>query len=221
LLLIAVCGFCLRANAADLGQVPDVRVWDESNHNLLLRAELETAGSGPVILLPVYTRCAASCPILTQKLEQETARMGAGGAYRVLVFSFDSSETADSLRSFREREHLPANWILVRADAAEIRKFFDFFHYSVMTEGSMLIHPSELFLLDHNLHWQATLIGEDWNSTALRKNLRRIEQPGLGGWIAMNPAGLAVIGFGGLVLSFGLIIGWLILRRPQRHSVPT
>jgi cytochrome oxidase Cu insertion factor (SCO1/SenC/PrrC family) len=196
-------------------------VWDESNHNLLLRAELETAGSGPVILLPVYTRCAASCPVLTQKLEQETARMGASGVYRVLVFSFDPRETVDSLRSFREREHVPANWILVRANETEIRQFFDFFHYSVMTEGSMLIHPNELFLLDDDLHWRTTLIGEDWNSEELQINLRRIETQGFAGWIAMNPAVLAAIGFGGLVLSFGLIIGWLMFRKPRRHSVPT
>jgi cytochrome oxidase Cu insertion factor (SCO1/SenC/PrrC family) len=221
-LLVAVCMHSPAASAAlDLGPVPHVQVWDEANHRTSLRAVLEAGGSGSVILLPVYTRCLASCPLLTQKLEAEAARLGSDTAYRVLVFSFDPSETGDSLRTFRKQERLPTNWIMVRADEKEIRRFFDFFHYSVMTESGMLIHPSEIFLLDHNLNWRATLVGVDWSSVVLQKKLSRIETPGLAGWIAMNPAALAVVGFGGMLLSLGLIIGWLIFRRPRGHSVPT
>ena len=145
--------------------------------------------------------------------------MGSGAAYRVLVFSFDPSETADSLRTFRKQERLPANWIVVRADEEEIRRFFDFFHYSVMTEGGMLIHPSEIFLLDHNLNWRATLVGQDWNSAEMQKSLRRIETPGLAGWIVMNPSTLAVVGFGGMLLSLGLLIAWLIFRKLPKRQV--
>jgi len=204
-----------------LSAIPDVRVWDETNQNLSLRSVIGMAGGGPVILLPVYTRCAASCPVLTRKLEEETARMGSGIPYRVLLISFDPSETSDSLRMFREHERVPASWVIVRADEGEIRRVFDFFRYTVMTEGGLLVHPNEIFLLDHDLNWRATLVGVDWGSTDLQKNLSRIEARGLVGWIAMNPAKLALIGFGGLVLSLGLIIGWLIVRRPYRHSVPT
>jgi SCO1/SenC len=222
-LLVAVCMHSQGARAApDPGPVPHVQVWDEADHKMPLQSVLEAEGSGSVILLPVYTRCSASCPVLTQKLKAESAHLGSQVAYRVLVFSFDPSETSDSLRTFRKQERLPANWIMVRADEEEIRRFFDFFHYSVMTEGGMLVHPSEIFLLDHDLNWQATLLGEDWSSAELQKKLSRIETPGPAGWIAMNPAALAVVGFGGMLLSLGLLIGWLIFRnrnlvRPQ-HS---
>jgi SCO1/SenC len=222
LLVPAVCILGLAARAgAHPSTVPNVQVWDEANHHVLLGSVLATAGGEPVILLPVYTRCPASCPVLTQKLVEETGRLGHSVAYRVLVFSFDPRETADSLRMFRGQQRVPANWILVRANEAEIRRFFDFFHYSVMTEGSMLIHPNEVFLLDHRLNWRATLVGVDWNSVVLNNNLRWIENPGLVGWIATNPAKLALAGFGGLLFSLGLIMGWLISRRPRRHAVPT
>jgi cytochrome oxidase Cu insertion factor (SCO1/SenC/PrrC family) len=222
LLVLAVCVHGLQARAgAYPGPVPDVHVWDEANQDVSLRSVLGTAGAGPVILLPVYTRCSASCPVLTQKLEEETVRMGSIGAYRVLLFSFDPSETADSLRMFREQLRVPAHWILVRADEVEILRFLGFFHYPVMTEGSLLIHPNELFLLDHNLNWRATLVGADWSSAELHKNLSWIQNPGLVEWIAMNPPELALIGFGGLLLSLALIMGWLIFCRPRRRSLPT
>jgi cytochrome oxidase Cu insertion factor (SCO1/SenC/PrrC family) len=219
LLFFGVFIFIAPARAeSGLGQLPDVRVWDDANQSAALRSLVATAGSGPVILLPVYTRCAASCPVLTRKLEEETARLGSGITYRVLLISFDSGETSASLHNFREQERIPASWITVRADQPEIRRVFDFFHYTVMTEGGLLVHPNEIFLLDHDLNWRTSMAGTDWNSSDLQKNLSRIETPGLVGWIAMNPARIALIGFAGLLLSLGLMIGWLIFRNFPRHE---
>jgi hypothetical protein len=48
-----------------------------------------------------------SCPVLAQKLRSELARMQLGIAYRVLLFSFDPGDTAESLQQFRRRERLP------------------------------------------------------------------------------------------------------------------
>ena len=90
-----------------------------------------------------------------------------------------------------------------------------------MTEGEMLIHPNEIFLLDHNFNWRATLIGTDWSYADLQVNIKRIEDPGLWGWLAMHPAKLALAGFVGLVLNLGLILGWLISRKTRRLSAPT
>lgn len=220
---LVLCGLCAAAPlaAAELNSraIPDVRVWNEANHNVPLQSVLTAEGGGPVILLPIYTRCGASCPVLTRKLEEEAARMDSGIAYRVLVFSFDPSESSKSLEIFRRQEQVPANWAMVRADEGEIRQFFDFLHYPVMTEGDMLIHPSEIFLLDDGLNWRGTLVGVDWSSAELQRQLSRIETRGLAGWIAMNPAALAVMGFGGMLLSLGLLIGWLIFHKPPKRRV--
>lgn len=60
--------------------------------------------------------------------QAETALAGMPSAepYRVIVFSFDSLETDESLRLYRAREHMPADWKMVRADESEIREFFGF-----------------------------------------------------------------------------------------------
>jgi cytochrome oxidase Cu insertion factor (SCO1/SenC/PrrC family) len=225
-LLLGALVFALTASGAraeispansEAGRILDITVLGEWNRSNLLSAHLREAGAGPVIVLPVYTRCTMSCSTYTRKLEQEVARMGKEAAYRVLVISFDPTEDAESMRAFREREHVPAQWLVVRGEEAEIRRFFDFFHYSIMTEGGVLIHPSEIFLLDHELNWRATLTGTDWNASDLQKWLSRIEAPGISGWLAMNPEKLAWVGFGGLVLGLALTLSWLIWRKSPRQ----
>jgi cytochrome oxidase Cu insertion factor (SCO1/SenC/PrrC family) len=194
------------------GKIPDLTVWDEADVQHSLWDALRAAGPGPVIILPVYTRCTMSCPILARMLVQQTSQIGGGAPYRVLIFSFDPGDDARALRQFRTQKSLPSSWIVVRSGPAEIRRFCDFFHYSILTEGPVMIHTNQMFLLDHNFQWRATFIGESWNAADLRTWMRRAESPGLFGWLAMNPEMLAVIGSGGLLLSLLLILGVLLLR---------
>jgi cytochrome oxidase Cu insertion factor (SCO1/SenC/PrrC family) len=205
--------------AINAGKIPDIAVWDEANVQHSLWDELRAAGSGPVIVLPVYTRCTMSCPVLARMLVQQTSQISGGAPYRVLIFSFDPGDDAQALRQFRAQKNLPPAWILVRSKAADIRRFCDFFHYTVMTEGTVMIHTNQMFLLDHNLHWRATFIDQNWNAADLRTWMSRAESLGLFGWLAMNPEVLVFIGFGGLLLSLILILGIFILR-PRSLSSP-
>jgi cytochrome oxidase Cu insertion factor (SCO1/SenC/PrrC family) len=194
------------------GKIPDITVWDEANVQHNLWDKLRATGSGPVVVLPVYTRCTMSCPVLARMLVQQTSQISGGTPYRVLIFSFDPGDDAEALRQFRAQKKLPSSWILVRSRAAEIRRFCDFFHYTVMTEGTVMIHTNQMFLLDHDLQWRATFIDQSWNAADLRTWMSRAESPGLFGWLAMNPEVLVFIGFGGILLSLMLILGILILR---------
>lgn len=197
---------------SNAGKMPNIAVWDEANLQTTLWDKLRAAGSGPVIVLPVYTRCTMSCPIMARMLVKETAQIGGNAPYRVLIFSFDAGEDSASLTKFRQTEGLPPTWLLVRSDAVDIRTFCDFFHYSVLTEGPVMIHLNQFFLLDHTLRWRATFIDQSWNAAELRKWLKRVESPGLIGWVAMNPEMLVYIGFGGLLLALALILATLLLR---------
>jgi cytochrome oxidase Cu insertion factor (SCO1/SenC/PrrC family) len=196
------------------GQIPDIAVWDEANLHSTLWEKLRAAGSGPVIVLPVYTRCTMSCPVLARMLVKETSQMSGGAPYRVLIFSFDPGDDAEALRKFRVQEGLPPTWMLVRSDAGDIRRFCDFFHYSILTEGSVMIHLNQIFLLDHTFQWRATFIDQGWNAAELRTWMKRVESPGFWGWVAMNPESLAFIGFGGMLLSLALILAVLLWRFP-------
>ena len=81
------------------GKIPDITVWDEANVQHSLWDELRAAGTGPVIVLPVYTRCTMSCPVLARMLVQQTSQIG-GTPYRVLIFSFDPGDDARPYASF-------------------------------------------------------------------------------------------------------------------------
>jgi cytochrome oxidase Cu insertion factor (SCO1/SenC/PrrC family) len=217
-MLVLALAPCTRATAAipagtNAGKIPDVTVWDEANVQHSLWDELRSAGSGPVIVLPVYTRCTMSCPILARMLVQQTAQLSGGMPFRVLIFSFDPGDDAKALRQFRAQKNLPASWLLVRSQPADIQRFCDFFHYSVMTEGPIMIHTNQMFLLDHTLEWRATFVDEDWNAAELRTWMKRVESPGPFAWLTTNPDLLVFAGFGGVLLSLILVLTVLVFRR--------
>lgn len=215
-LLVGTCAAApvLPAQGAN-ARIPNITVWDEADQRMPLSEALRRGGGGPAIVLPLYTRCGASCPVLTKKLEKETAGITVSRDYRVLLFSFDPTETGESLRKFREQEGVPRNWMLVRTDAQEIQNFVDFFRYRVMTEGGLLVHPNEIFLLDRGLNWRLTLIGEDWDAAKLESDLTMMESRGIGAWAAMNPAKVAAMGIIGLFGSCALALGWMVSRKPD------
>ena len=196
-------------------RIPDIEVWNEADQRMPLSEALRRGSVGPVMVLPLYTRCGTSCPVLTKKLEKETVGIADSRAYHVVLFSFDPTETGESLRKFREQEGVPKDWVLVRTDAQTIQKFVDFFRYRVMTEGGLLVHPNEIFLLDRGLNWRLTLIGEDWGAAKLENDLRRMESPGIDAWAAMNPAKVAAIGIIGLLGSCALALAWMVSRKPD------
>jgi cytochrome oxidase Cu insertion factor (SCO1/SenC/PrrC family) len=196
------------------GQLPDIKVWDEADIQSTLWTKLKASGSGPVLVLPLYTRCTMSCPVLARRLVKETAQMSGAAPYRVLIFSFDPGDDGPALRQFRAQEKLPSSWLLVRSNAADIRRFCDIFHYSILNEGSVMIHANQIFLLSHDLQWRATFIDESWNAGDLRTWMARVESPGILGWFAMNPEKLAFAGFGGMSISLALIM-WALLSRSR------
>lgn len=202
---------------SNAGLIPNIAVWDEAGQQTSLWAAVQQAGGGPVVVLPVYTRCATTCPVLVQKLKHEASLFNASD-FRVVLVSFDSSETESSLRIFREREKIPSGWILARTNDSEIRRFRDYFRYSVVTDGSVLDHPDETFLLDRNLRWRATLVGEGWDATELRSWLTQLQSPGLTGWLALNRERVAWLGLCGLSVGLLLIIG-LVARRARKQSL--
>ena len=166
-----------------------------------------------MILLPIFTRCSASCPTLTRKLEAGLAAMKSAQPYRVVVLSFDPLETTESLRLYRAREQMPADWKLVRTQENEVRGFLGFFRYSVMNQEGTLVHPSEVFLLDEGLSWRWTLVGEDWRREELAAAIDRTRSPGFAAWLQAHPERLAWTGLAGAVLGIGVAMGWVVRRK--------
>ncbi len=206
--------------SSDAGQLPNITIWDESNTQSPLWSKINASGSGPVFVLPVYTHCTMSCPVLAAKLLRDAAALTPGTAYRVLIFSFDPADDDASLRSFRLEHHLPAAWMLVRSTAPDIRRFTDYFQYNILTEGPVMIHTNQIFLLNDSLAWRATFIDEQWNTGDLQLWIKRAESPSLIAWFVMNPDKLAYIALGGLLTSLVLIL-WVLISHSRPSPQPT
>jgi len=194
--------------------VPDVQVFDEDAQPASLRSLLNRPGGDPVIFLPIYTRCTASCPVLTHNLATALAGMNPPQSYRVVIFSFDPLETTESLRLYRARQLVPPDWKIVRSNPTEISRLFEFFRYSIMSQNGALVHPNEVFLLDSNLSWRWTLLGEDWSARELADAIAQTRSPGIVARMNASPERLAWIGFATALLSLSIAGAWMIWRKP-------
>lgn len=224
LLLVLACAAGARAAVPaplSAGQMPNITVWDEQDQSHSLWDALGSAGTGPVVVLPIYARCTMSCPVLTRMLVQQTRLLGSGDPYRVLIFSFDSGDDAAALRNFRAEKGLPASWLLVRSSAADIRRFCDFFHYPVMSEGPVMIHSNTMFLLDSTFRWRATFVDQNWDAADLKKWLHRAESTSLIGRLITTPDAMILAGFVGVLASLLLVFGVLVFARTGRGARQT
>lgn len=176
----------------------------------------QLSGARPTLLLPIFTRCAASCPIMTHALKKAAT----GTGFQVVLFSFDPGDTAKDLQNFRERESLPADWILVRAaSASAARSFLDQFDYNVMNAGGGFIHPNEIFVLSPRMRWSGLFAGEEIDPQTLRAAFDRAQEmdhPALWNQLkaeVRDPQNRVIAASLGLLISIGVI--FQILWRRQ------
>jgi cytochrome oxidase Cu insertion factor (SCO1/SenC/PrrC family) len=135
------------------------------------RQDLLVAGA-PTLLVPIFTRCAGSCPLTAVALKEATAE--APTRSRVLLLSFDTEDTAADLRDFRERLDLPSKWLLVRSiDGAATRELLDDLDFHFMKTDRGFDHPNQTFVFSPNGIWAATFSGNPSSKGELDSALRR------------------------------------------------
>jgi cytochrome oxidase Cu insertion factor (SCO1/SenC/PrrC family) len=83
--------------------------------------ELSEFAGYPVILLPIYTRCRGACVQSISRLKEAMVKSSADPAqFRVLLFSFDATDTPAILAAYREREQIPLSWSVGSSTQADI-----------------------------------------------------------------------------------------------------
>lgn len=106
----------------------------------------------PVILLPIYSRCPATCPINIAALKRALSEAKADPKeYRVLLFSIDETETPNSLGNLRQRENVPISWSIARADAESIDKLTESIGFQFGRSANEFMHPNIVLVLDSKL----------------------------------------------------------------------
>jgi hypothetical protein len=67
------------------------------------------------------------------------------------LFSIDPKETKTSLKVFRRKARLPANWIIARAKAAEIQTLTSAMNYTYISNKGEYLHPDIIAFLTPDL----------------------------------------------------------------------
>ena len=220
-----VIGPHLRARVIDVepqrGRTVAAIDWtDETNrtHNLS-----EFAGY-PVIVLPIYTRCRTACVQNVAELKKTlTASTADPRQFRVLLFSFDASDSAAVLAKYREREAVPLSWSVGSGTQPNIDALLDSLGFQVGKAGSEFTHPNMVLFLDPNLRVAQWIYGTDYSARDVDSALRIAS--GDSSWLARYSEWLyALLLFAGSLLCVALCYSLLQLRSrrraPNAHLLP-
>ncbi|MDR3606638.1 MAG: SCO family protein [Oligoflexia bacterium] len=216
LLLFSVAGTDARAElipALKPGLEPrEIRIYDEKDEERSLAEVATSKPAMPILLLPAYTRCRASCPIMVKSLKMAVAAMPSGEAFRVILFSFDSKDTRSDLARFRQHEQIPNDWQLVRSTSeSEIAGFLDPFGYNTLSANGEFNHPSEVFVFSPRFKWVDSLISDVYLPESLQlahAHAFSADEPSLKDQareLSRRPENWLILGAIGLVLSIGAI----------------
>jgi cytochrome oxidase Cu insertion factor (SCO1/SenC/PrrC family) len=119
--------------------LPNVSFEDDSGR----KRELRSLGGQPLVVLPVYVSCHATCTRIAMGLKQAVLDAELDlRSYQVLVFSFDPNDSVEDLREFRRMQKLPASWVLGRFEPESIRTVLDALDYRAFRDGSEWAHPN-------------------------------------------------------------------------------
>lgn len=201
-------------------KLPKITVFDDDDRTLILPAALDEPGK-PLFLVPVFTKCKMSCPLLVKALRGSLDEYRDGGGakdYRVLIFTFDSTDTSADLRAFRAKQQIPASWLIVRSpDQGAVRAFFDQFSFSIMSSDGGFIHPNEIFVFNGHHTWVGSLLGSRLSKGDISYAMNKAGDSGI--WLQTlesisHPETLIVIGAIGFLATLMLLLGW-IWRNPR------
>jgi len=118
----------------------------------------------PLILLPVYTRCRTACVTNLSQLQSALAEATADPTgFRVLLFSFDDTDTPAVLRDYRSREKIPLSWSVGTSSEKEIAALLESVGYQYGQAGKEFIHPNLLFFLDRDLRIASWIYGDSYS----------------------------------------------------------
>ena len=118
----------------------------------------------PTILLPVYTRCRTACVTNLGQLKAALADSAADPTqFRVLLFSFDHTDTPAVLARYRARQSIPLSWSVGTASQKDIAALLESIGFQYGEAGKEFIHPNLLVFLDRNLRIAKWIYGKNYS----------------------------------------------------------
>ncbi len=171
----------------------------------------------PWIVSPIYARCLHTCSPITVNLRTAIERSDLQGSeYRVVSFSFDPDESAETLTAFRQKLQLPPDWLTLRtADRQALQRILERLDFRTISIGSgQFDHPNLIAILTPDMRLAQYLFGVSFAPTQLASAVRSAR----GGvpWLAGREGYVFASAAVGLVVSaFVFFSLWSNRRRPR------
>ena len=172
----------------------------------------------PLIVLPIFTRCQTACPQSVARLKNALASSSADPRqFRVLLFSFDATDSPEILAKYREREAIPLSWSIGSSTQPNIDALLDSLGFRVGKAGTQFTHPNMILFVDRDLRTAHWIYGTDFSARDVDSALGIAS--GNSSWLAENSEWLyAVLLFSGSILCVTLCSGLMQLRARRRLS---
>ena len=175
----------------------------------------------PVVLLPIYTRCRTACIANVDQLKNALADSSADPRqFRVLLFSFDSTETPSTLAKYRTRENIPLAWSVGTASQTDTDALLGSIGFQYGKAGTEFSHPNLVIFLDSNLRIVKWIYGTDYSGRDVDVALKIAD--GASDWIGQRSQWLyALLLFSGSLLCVALayyMAQLALLRRAARET---
>jgi cytochrome oxidase Cu insertion factor (SCO1/SenC/PrrC family) len=127
----------------------------------------------PVVLLPIYTRCRSACVQNVAQLKNALADAKTDPReFRVLLFSFDDTDTSAALTKYRQREAVPLGWLIGRADQPNIDALLQSVGFQYGRAGGEFMHPNMLLFLDSKMRVAKWIYGTAYSGRDIDAALR-------------------------------------------------
>ena len=221
LILLLVLSAGLRAGlvetvAPQLGRAAAPVSWTDETGRL---HQLSEFAGYPVILLPVYTRCRTACVTNVGQLKAALSETSADPTqFRVLLFSFDPTDTPAVLASYRASEKIPLGWSVGTASRKDIAALLESIGFQYGQAGREFTHPNFLVFLDNKLRIAKWIYGDNYSGRDVDAALRIAA--GESDWIGRHSDVLyALLLFGASICCVAFsyyLLQLILLRRASR-----
>jgi cytochrome oxidase Cu insertion factor (SCO1/SenC/PrrC family) len=175
----------------------------------------------PVILLPIYTRCPGACVANVERLKNALSDSSADlRQFRVLLFSFDSSDTPAKLAAYRTHESIPLAWFVGTSSQPNIDALLESIGFQYGRAGTEFAHPNLVLVLDSKLRIAKWIYGTGYSGRDIDVALK--VAAGESDWVGQHSEWLyALLLFGGSLLCVALayyLAQLTVLRRAMRQA---
>lgn len=183
--------------------------------------ELSEFAGFPVILLPIYTRCPSACIANVDQLKAALSGSAADPRqFRVLLFSFDASDTPAKLSAYRTRENVPLSWFVGSSSQQNIEALLESIGFQYGRAGKEFTHPNVVLFLDPKLRIAKWIYGTDYSGGDVDNALKIAA--GESDWIGQYSEWLyTVLVLGSTVLCVALVYylaQFTVVRRRMRDA---